>query len=164
MQATFYPFPRCLMQTCVCVCVCVSVWPRLNPRRLLCLHSIPNTLSNSFPLLVHLFSSLYRRKSTALGPAHPPTTTTFLHPLFTQCNFKLKVIEQDWNIFIWARKASECILWLQSNSCTLVCTRYSIRLHVLQKTAIRQTAEKVNILPSCFLLVDCWLKETSQAL
>ena len=58
------------------------------------------------------------------------------------CNFKLKVIEQDCNRFIWAWKASECILWPQPKSCTLVCTRYSIRLHVLQNTVIRQTVKK----------------------
>ena len=118
--------------------VIVSVWPCLDPKRSLNLHSIPDTLSYPSPLPVHLFSLLYLL--TEKWVKH--VLAKFFPPLFFQCNFKLKVIEQDWNRFILARKASECILWPQPKGCTLVCTRYSIRFHVLQNTVIRQTVKK----------------------
>lgn len=137
MPATSHPFPG---TQCKGVCVYVSVWPRLDPKRSLCLHGIPNTSSYpSFlpgpPLNFTLFTD---RKTSWTCPSFLPSSLLFS----PRCNFKLKVIEKEWNRFIRARKASECILWPQPNGCTLVCTGYSIGLHVLQNTVIRQTVKK----------------------
>lgn len=83
----------------------------------------------------------------------------FFFLLFSWCNFKLKVVEWNWDRFISARRASECILWPQSKGCTLACACYSIILHVLQNTVIRQTAKKKSI--SCHH-VSFWLTADSR--
>lgn len=103
----------------------------------MCLHSIPNTMSNSFPLLVHPFSSL-SRKCVWTPCSKVPSPTTIAHSVQLQ----VKDYRAGLKYIYIGMESLRVHFVATAKGCTLVCTRYSIRLHVLQNTVIRHTVKK----------------------
>lgn len=91
IASNLFPSMWCLMHK---LCMHVSVWPRHDPKRLLCVYT-----ASPIPWVIHFpsfFTPLVLSKENA---CRHPAPMRPLRLLLALSNFKLKVIEQDWNTF-----------------------------------------------------------------